>query len=412
MSKSIWVYADWNTMSEPHLIGVLEVNLVEGNESYRFSYSEAWLNTPYARQTDPSLQLFSVDQVNKNAEHSKTFLDSCPNRWGRRLMEKHEAVLANQEGREISKLNESDYLLRVHDLYRTGGLRFKAEEKGAFLDNNPDLIAPSISDLRELESAVIQVEKQPDLNNPDYIKSLLMLMSSGSSLGGTRPKASITNTDVPWLAKFPSRFDEYDVGAWEYLVYRMAIDAGIQMMPCGVQRFISPHHTFLTQRFDRVGQVRHHFTSAMALLGYYDNDAGASYLELAQFLIEQGANTQADLAQLWRRIVFNILVSNSDDHLRNHGFMLADNNTGWILSPAYDINISLGATGLHLNIDEHSNDLDLNLALAIAPYFQLTPPDAEKIVSDLHNVTRKWKDYACQIGISRPEQQLLESVFH
>ncbi len=150
----------------------------------------------------------------------------------------------------------------------------------------------------------------------------------------------------------------------------------------------------------------------MTQLGYYDRNAGASYLELAQFLIEQGANTRSDLAELWRRLVFNILVCNGDDHLRNHGFLLAEDNAGWVLSPAYDINISLGAAGLHLNIDEHSNALDLNLALDVAPYFQLSPEQARQILAELQDVTSKWRGYANQISISRQEQQLLELVFY
>ena len=255
-----------------------------------------------------------------------------------------------------------------------------------------------------------QIEQPPDLDNPDYLKWLFMLISPGSSLGGARPKACVMDGDDLWLAKFPSRFDDYDVGAWEYLVHCMAVDSGIKMAPCRIQRFNSVHHTFLTKRFDRIGTRRRHFASAMTQLGYYDGDTGVSYLELAQFLVEQGASTRADLAQLWRRIAFNIFVCNSDDHLRNHGFILADDHSGWILSPAYDINISLGATGLHLNIDEHSNALELELALEVASYFQLSPDQAQKILSELRSVTHKWREYAHKVGISRQQQQLLETV--
>lgn len=411
MNKSILVYADWSELPEPHLIGMLEVDLVRGAEVYRFSYAKSWLNSPHVVQIDPLLKLFSGDQFNNDARNFRTFLDSCPDRWGRLLMQRREAVFARQEGRRITKLNESDYLLGVHDTYRMGGLRFKLNEGGPFLDNNPQLTAPPISSLRELEFAVEQIEKQPDLDNPDYLKWLFMLISPGSSLGGARPKACVSDGDELWLAKFPSRYDNHDIGAWEYLVYRMATDAGIQMAPCRIQRFNNPHHTFLTQRFDRTGNKRHHFSSAMTQLGYYDGDEGASYLEMAQFLIEQGANTRSDLAQLWRRLAFNILVSNSDDHLRNHGFLLSENNSGWVLSPAYDININLGATGLHLNIDELSNALDLALALEVAPYFQLSPEQAQKILLELQTVTRNWRDYANKIGINRQEQQLLETIF-
>lgn len=410
MSKSIWVYADWLATQPPELVGRLEVNLVRGSEVYRFAYAKTWLDSPFAVQIDPELQLFSGDQFNNDARNFRVFLDSCPDRWGRLLMQRREAVVARQEGRRLAKLNESDYLLGVHDTFRMGGLRFKLQEDGPFLDNNQQLAAPPLASLRELEFAVSQIELQPDLDSPDYLKWLNMLISPGSSLGGARPKACVMDGDDLWLAKFPSRYDEYDIGAWEYLLYRMAVDAGIEMAPCRLERFNSSHHTFLTQRFDRVGSLRQHFSSAMTQLGYYDGDAGASYLELAQFLIEQGANTEQDLHQLWRRMVFNILVSNADDHLRNHGFLLAENNSGWRLSPAYDINISLGTAGLHLNIDEHSNALDLELALEVSPYFQLSPSEARLIIDQLQKITRQWQQYANEIGIHRQEQQLIASA--
>ncbi len=410
MSRSIWVYADWLPMSETRLVGRLDVDVVRGAEVYRFTYAHKWLDSPYAIQIDPQLSLFSGTQFNDDARNFRVFLDSCPDRWGRLLMQRREAVMARQEGRRAVRLNESDFLLGVHDNYRMGGLRFKLAEDGPYLDNNQQLTAPPIASLRELEFAVSQVEQQPDLDNPDYLKWLFMLISPGSSLGGARPKACVADGDQLWLAKFPSRYDDYDVGAWEYLVYCMAVDAGIDMAPCRILRFNSDHHTFLTKRFDRVGTKRRHFSSAMTQLGYYDGDVGASYLELAQFLTEQGANTRADLAQLWRRMAFSILVCNSDDHLRNHGFLLADDNAGWILSPAYDINICQGATGLHLNIDEHSNILDLDLGLEVAPYFQLSPAKAQNILLELKAITGRWREYAHKIGINRQEQQFLENA--
>ncbi|GLR63880.1 type II toxin-antitoxin system HipA family toxin [Marinospirillum insulare] len=411
MNKTILVYAHWDSMPQPEQVGRLEVDLVRGAEAYRFTYAESWLSSPFTTQIDPQLQLFSGNQFNDDPRNFRAFLDSCPDRWGRLLMQRREAVLARQEERRLVKLNESDYLLGVHDSQRMGGLRFKSSEDGAFLDNSEYFTAPPLSSLRELEYAVNQIEKNTDLDNPDYIKWLFMLVSPGSSLGGARPKASVADGDNLWLAKFPSRYDDYDIGAWEYLAYLMALDAGVHMAPCRIQRFNNPHHTFLTQRFDRTGKTRHHFSSAMTQLGYYDGDTGASYLELAQFLIEQGANTKADLAQLWRRIVFYMLVFNSDDHLRNHGFILAEGCAGWLLSPAYDININLGATGLHLNVDDNSNELNLDLALEVASYFQLSNSQAKQILLEVKAVTSKWQDYAKKIGINRSDQQMLENVF-
>lgn len=414
MSRSLLVYADWYPIAEPVLLGILRADIVRGSEIFSFSYADEWLASSYAMQIDPQLHLFGSEQHNDDPRNFRVFLDSCPDRWGRLLMQRREAALARQESRRPSRLNESDYLLGVHDLYRMGGLRFKLSENGPFLDDS-QLAAPPISSLRELEYAVNQVETNPDLDSPDYLKWLFMLVAPGSSLGGARPKACVTDGNDLWLAKFPSRHDDHDIAAWEYLVYRLAQDAGICMASCKIQRFNSPHHTFLTKRFDRRGTARLHFASAMTQLGYYDGDASASasasYLELAQFLTTNGADTKADLAQLWRRLVFNIAVSNSDDYLRNHGFLLADDGYGWLLSPAYDINPVVGATGLHLNIDDLDNSLSFDLALEVAPYFQLDSTTAKTLLNVIQGAIRNWQRYAKDIGISKAEQQIMESVF-
>jgi len=161
------------------------------------------------------------------------------------------------------------------------------------------------------------------------------------------------------------------------------------MAPCRIEKFNRHHHTFLTKRFDRTASSRLHFTSAMTQLGYYDGDYEASYLELAQFLTEHGANTKQDLAQLWRRIIFNIAVSNTDDHLRNHGFIYQ--KSGWILSPAYDINPVTPANGLHLNITDSDNRLDYNLTMDVIEFFQLDKITANQIKSEVLASVNNWK---------------------
>lgn len=236
-------------------------------------------------------------------------------------------------------------------------------------------------------------------------------MSPGSSLGGARPKASVIDENQQlWIAKFPSRYDDYDVAAWEFVIYQLATAASIDMSESRINKVNSHHHTFLTRRFDRTPQSRRHFTSAMTQLGYYDGDIDASYLELAQFLWDNGSNTKADLAQLWRRIIFNIAVSNTDDHLRNHGFIYQ--NRGWILSPAYDINPVTPANGLHLNITDNDNSLDYNLAFEIIDFFQLTYSEAQRIKDQVLESVGKWQNVASDIGISRNEQQLMAPAFN
>ncbi|MCY0964713.1 type II toxin-antitoxin system HipA family toxin [Parathalassolituus penaei] len=412
MSRQIEVYGDW-LGEKPLLIGTLMANQARGKEHFSFAYARDWLareDALYLR-IDPELLLFQGAQHSQDDRNFRTFLDSCPDRWGRLLMQRREAVLARQQNRKARTLLDSDYLLGVYDECRMGAMRYKTEPDGAFLNNDHRLAAPPMTSLRELEQAARNIEMHNDPDDPEYIKWLFMLISPGSSLGGARPKASVTDEQGDlWIAKFPSRYDDHDVGAWEYLTYQLAIQAGIDMAECRIERYHSDHHTFLAKRFDRMEKRRLHFSSAMTQLGYYDGDTGASYLELAEFLVHHGSNTRADLEQLWRRIVFNIAVSNSDDHLRNHGFLFQ--NRGWRLSPAYDINPVPAAQGLHLNIDDKDNSLSYELAFEVIPFFQLEEDKAEQIFVEVIQAVSQWQQVATRIGISRAEQEQMRSAFN
>ncbi|MCP3880584.1 MAG: HipA domain-containing protein, partial [Sulfitobacter sp.] len=234
-----------------------------------------------------------------------------------------------------------------------GALRFRFD--GAFQDNNQEFAAPPWTSLRELEHACLQFERDDAMDHPDYGHWLRMLIAPGGSLGGARPKTSVLDEDGNlWIAKFPSVRDAEDVGAWESVVHELADRAGVIVPKAQVRRFGSKHHTFLSKRFDRTASGgRYHFASAMTLVERSDGNAadeGASYLELADVLIRLGANTRADREQLWRRIAFSVCASNTDDHLRNHGFLLKPN--GWSLAPAYDMNPDPHGAGLKLNISE------------------------------------------------------------
>jgi len=411
MSKKIYVFADWEVFVQPTLIGVLRADWVKGKEHFSFTYDNGWLQSEFVQQIDPELRLYAGSQHSQEQQNFRVFLDSSPDRWGRLLMKRREAVIARQEGRKPHVLTESDYLLGVHDMYRMGALRFKLDIEGDFLDNSQQLAAPPISSLRELEHAAYQVESAGDLDDPEYLKWLNMLLSPGSSLGGARPKSCVIDNEGDlWIAKFPSRNDDHDIGAWEYVTYRLAINAGINMPECRMERFNSPHHTFLTLRFDRTPQSRIHFTSAMMQLGYYDGEYDASYLELAQFLTDHGANTQADLAELWRRIIFYIAVSNTDDHLRNHGFI--HHKGGWLLSPAYDINPVTPANGLHLSINENDNSLDYDLAMDVIDLFRLSKADAIQIKNEVLGSVNHWEAVAKDVGLSRVERQSMRAAFN
>lgn len=412
--RNVDVYASWQPISFPLRVGELRFSESSRGGVFSFAYDHDFLTSPYCLQIDPQLSLHRGEFYNDDANHNfRAFLDSSPDRWGRILMQRRAAIEYKKGLRATDKMTELDYLLGVHDSYRMGGLRFKTSESDVFLDNHADFSAPPITSLRELEYAALQLEHDENIDSDDYYRWLKMLIAPGSSLGGARPKACVRDENEHlWIAKFPNSNDDHDVAAWELLCYELAIEAGVEMFPCKIEKYSSHHHTFLTKRFDRIGENRLHFTSAMTQLQYYDGEQseGASYLELAEFLTNNGSQTEVDLAQLWRRIVFNIAISNTDDHLRNHGFLLTEK--GWKLSPAYDLNPIIGKTGLHLNITDNSNALDYSLAFDVIDFFRLNTAQAQAIYDEVLGAVSSWQHVAKRLGISRAEQLLKRPAFN
>lgn len=414
--RRVYVFAHWLGMEKSTLMGILHSELLRGKEIFSFEYDKVWLQSKHAQLLDPDLQLFP-GLFYQNDEHKNNFglfLDSSPDRWGRILMRRREAALARKEKRPEQNLFETDYLLGLYDGHRMGALRFKENLDGPFLNDNKEMASPPWTSIRELETISLRLEEENVLDDPDYLKWLNMLVAPGSSLGGARPKASVIGLDnCLWIAKFPSRNDGVDIGGWEMVTYELAKSAGINMAESKAKKFSTSHHTFLTRRFDRtVNGERLHFASAMTMLGYtdgQDHEDGASYLELAEFLIANGAKVNADLEQLWRRIVFSICVSNTDDHLRNHGFILTVK--GWMLSPAYDINPVETGIGLKLNISETDNALDLKLPMDVHEYFRLSRTEADRIMSEVKSSVRNWRKVAVKYNISKDEQELKALAF-
>ena len=393
-------------------MGVLHSELLRGKEIFSFEYEQEWLQEDFSQILDPDLALYSgLHFLNDNKANFGTFLDSSPDLWGRILMRRREAALARKQGRREENLYETDYLLGVYDSHRMGGLRFKLSKDGPFLDNNKELASPPWASIRELEQVSLKLEDDNVMDDPNYLKWLGMLVVPGSSLGGARPKASIVDGHGHlWIAKFPSGNDQFNVGAWEMVTHELARAAGINMAGCKAQQFSSKHHTFLTKRFDRTTDgERIHFASAMTMLGFVDGQEGASYLDIVDFLTTHGGNVEADLEELWRRIVFCISVSNTDDHLRNHGFILKPE--GWVLSPAYDINPIETGTGLSLNISASDNALDLDLALDVAKYFRLDKGRTRQIMGEVRGVVKNWRVVAKKYGISNAECELKSRAF-
>ena len=407
----IYVYADWVGMEEPKIIGVLSAQQAKGKKAFSFEYDTIWLKTGQKFLLDPDITLFPGSQYPYQKENFGIFLDSMPDTWGRTLMKRRAAQWARENNIKTPTLYDIDFLLGVYDASRMGALRFKTDPNGDFLDNNKTTPTPPWSSIRELQVAAENIEDDKD--NDEVKKWLSILIAPGSSLGGARPKANILDTDKSlWIAKFPSKSDTIDKAAWEYLAYELAIQAGINMAPCRMEKIMGRYHTFFTKRFDRENGERIHFASAMTMTGNNEEiikDNHPSDLEIAEFISNYGVNVEENLHQLWRRIVFNISISNTDDHLRNHGFILTDE--GWILSPAYDLNPSIDKDGLSLNIDMDNNELDFELAKSVGAYFRLNETQMNTIIDEVTSVVRNWEEVANRIGIPRSEQQLMEKAF-
>ena len=418
-TRTIAVYADWDGLTAPLRLGVLRARRGAGREVFEFEFDRLALDDRACTnlQLDPRLGLFAGRQHPQQGSATfGVFADASPDRWGRLLMRRR-LERAQRAGIEAAavRLVESDYLLGVHDAFRVGALRFRLDDAGEFLDNQHDLAAPPFVQLRKLEAASLALERDEDNTAAQGDQWLRMLIAPGGSLGGARPKASVVDPDGHlWIAKFPSVRDEHDVGAWEMVVHTLARGCGLQVPDSLARRFANPHQTFLVKRFDRTGSGRRlHFASAMTLTGRQDGDdasTGASYLEIARVLIDHGAQTDIDLRELWSRIVFNLMVSNTDDHLRNHGFILVPGK-GWRLSPAFDMNPVPHAQGLKLNISQADNALDLDLARAVAPYFRVSVRDAEGIIGRCLTVVRQWRTIAAHVGARSREQDAMAAAF-
>ncbi|WP_044936451.1 type II toxin-antitoxin system HipA family toxin [Pseudobutyrivibrio sp. LB2011] len=408
--KEIFVYADFEQFDN-ELVGKINVSNVRGREFYSFEYSEEWLKHQNF-VIDPDLQLYKGRQyINDDKKIFGAFADSCPDRWGRKLMDRREELRARENDERPRKLLESDYLLGVYDESRMGGLRFKTNEDGPFLSDDVEFSTPPWTSLRELEQASIAFENEDNGLDDKWLKQLL---APGSSLGGARPKASVKAPDETlWIAKFPSKHDDIDSGAWEMVVHDLAIMCGLNVPEAKAEKFSKLGTTFLVKRFDRDGEKRIHFSSAMTMLGKSDgtNAAdGSSYLEIVSFLKANGAHPKDDIKELWKRIVFSIAVSNTDDHFRNHGFILE--NDGWSLSPMYDVNPDLYGRYLSLNINDTESMLDFDVAIDAAPYYGIEKKDAEKMVDEIKDiVTNNWKNLASKYGVGRGEIERMKVAF-
>lgn len=408
----IYVFAHWKPMVKPQLIGILSALNAKGKKAFSFEYDKDWIKSKNQMLLDPDIQFYGGSQYPNNKENFGVFLDSMPDTWGRTLMKRSALQEATATGKKAKTFYEIDYLLGVYDESRMGALRFKTDLNGSFLDNDSQSPTPPWSSMRELQDAAQNFEN--NIESDEARQWLAILMAPGSSLGGARPKANIIDNDKNlWIAKFPAKNDTTDKAAWEYLAYQLALQAGINMSECKIQKVSGNYHTFFTKRFDRENGERIHFASAMTMTGNNEDtirDHQASYLELAEFIQNHGSNIESNLEQLWRRIVFNIAISNTDDHLRNHGFII--NEEGWELSPAYDLNPSIDKDGLALNIDMDNNALDYDLAKSVGMYFRLNEKQMNTILDEVFAAVASWKEMATKIGVTNREIELMKKAFN
>lgn len=377
----------------------------------RFYYERGWLNDSRAFALDPDLSLDEHPFFPKpELGNFGIFLDSSPDRWGQTLMKRREALKAKDEKRSLRTLYAWDFLIGVQDQTRQGALRFRRPGTETFLGDEK-MAAPPVTTLRELEAVAYQLSNRR-IDDLDALRRwLTVLVAPGASLGGARPKANFTETDGSlWIAKFPARDDDRDVGAWEYAVHQLARKAGVNVPPAKLIELNSDFHTFCVQRFDRTHSTRRFYASAMTLLRKTQSE-GTSYLELAQFIRAQGdaEHADADLAQLFRRVAFNVAVGNRDDHLRNHGFVLG--KTGWRLAPAFDVNPNIDKAEHVLNIDDVDNRPSLEMVLGTAAFYGLGDGLARKVVEEVAAAVDGWQDAARKAGIARADIDLTAGAF-
>lgn len=411
--KKLYVFADFDWLKEPRLVGELSYESLRGSDSYGFCYSNEWLkdygslflsddlnNYPGQQYTAPDKDIFGC------------FSDTLPDRWGRTLINRREQILAKDEKRPVRRLSSFDYLIGIEDFSRMGGFRFKESMDGDYINASETLRIPPLTDIRELIAASSEIEKSEEEDQLPEMRWIAQLVQPGSSLGGARPKASVLDENKNLcIAKFPSRKDDYDAGLWEYFSHLLAKKAGINAAETRVISTNDKYHTLLSRRFDRREDgKRIHFASAMTLLGLNDGanaNTGNGYLDIVDFIIQNCTNVEDNLKELYRRVAFNICIGNTDDHFRNHGFLLTVK--GWTLSPAYDMNPTVNEYQ-SLLISTDSNKADLSILLDGCEDYMLNRKTAEYIVLEVVEAVKKWRELVARLDISEREMDMFAGV--
>ena len=409
--EKLYVYADFDWLDSPELVGELSYESLRGSDSYGFRYDNEWLNRHGSLTLSDDLNNYPGQQyTHPGRDIFGCFSDALPDRWGRTLLNRREQIEALAEGRPVRRLSSFDYLVGIDDASRMGGFRFRKSPDGEFLNAQVGLKIPPMTQLRDLIAASKEIERSEEMNVLPEQRWITQLVNPGSSLGGARPKASVVDDDQSiHIAKFPSRKDDYDVAAWEHVAHLLAKKAGINVAQTRLISTEDNHHTLLSRRFDRTDDGRRiHFASALSLSGLSDGDNatnGHGYLDIVDFIIQSCTDVETNLEELYRRVAFNIAIGNTDDHFRNHGFLLT--RKGWTLSPAYDINPT---TNFYqsLLINNDTNESSLKILLDSAEDYMLPKTRAKEIMNEVLVAISDLQRLTTRNGISKRECDLFD----
>lgn len=412
--EKLFVFGDFNWLQKPEFIGELCYEKLRGSDSYAFKFDNDWLNLHAGIKLSEDINNYPGMQYTlPGNDIFGCFADALPDRWGRTLLKRREQLQAEEEKRAPRNLSSFDYLVGIDDFSRMGGFRFKKEKDGGFINVSPSLKIPPLTEIRELIYASQEIEKCEEEDVMPEKKWIAQLIQPGTSLGGARPKAGVLDEEGRLcIAKFPSWNDDYDAGLWEHFSHLLALQAGIHVAETRLWGGLGKYHTLLSKRFDRTDEGRRiHFASCMSLLGLKDGDnaqGGYGYLDIVDFILQGCCDVETNLRELYRRVAFNICIGNSDDHFRNHGFLLTPK--GWTLSPAYDMNPT---NNLYqsLLINAVSNKADIQVLLESCEDYMINRKVAQGIIKDVQTAVSNWEALAKQLQIPQREQAMFKDRF-
>lgn len=400
--KRITVYADFDFLATPQEIGILGYEHVRGKDHFVFEYSREWLKKHGGiLLSGDLLNVPSLQHPRSNDSVFSFVKDSFPDRWGRLLLDRRERLIAQSEGRPKRMLTNYDYLIGIEDFTRMGGIRYKSEDSEEYINASEKYLVPPIESLRALCDACHEIELAEERNELPDQRWLDQLIDPGTSLGGARPKANVIDTDGKlYVAKFPSKKDLENTELIEHFSHRLAATAGISVAKTRTIKISKDRDLLLSERFDRSSEgKRIHFASAMSLLGL-DDGAGSStgngYLDIVDFILQGCVDAGKNLRELYRRVAFNVMFGNTDDHFRNHGFLLT--SKGWTLSPAYDINPGEKSYQCLL-IDQYTEESDIKSLLSACNNYMLEEQEASGIIEEVRTAIKDWRKTATALQV-------------